>query len=61
MLERLPAGVEAVRRGEVLFVLNHGRDSVDLRVPGAFHDLLTGMNVTDELTLDRYGVAVLKP
>jgi beta-galactosidase len=61
VLEGLPAGVEAVRRGELLFVLNHVRESVTVRVPGAFRDLLTGMNVTDDLTLDRYGVAVLKP
>ncbi|WP_327719682.1 beta-galactosidase [Streptomyces sp. NBC_00490] len=61
VLDRLPAGVEAVRRGDLLFVLNHSRESVTVEVPGTHHDLLTGTTVTDELTLDRYGVVVLRP
>ncbi|WP_143674767.1 Beta-galactosidase C-terminal domain, partial [Streptomyces caniscabiei] len=54
-------GVEAVRRGEALFVLNHGRDEVTVDVPGTHRDLLTEATVTGSLTLGRYGVAVLKP
>jgi beta-galactosidase len=61
VLDGLPAHVEAVRRGEVLFVLNHGREPVTVKVPGTHRDLLTGTTVTDALTLGRYGVAVLKP
>ncbi|MFC9911982.1 beta-galactosidase [Streptomyces sp. NPDC127197] len=61
VVEGLPAGVEAVRRGELLFVLNHGREPVTVPVPGTLHDLLTDTSVTGEVRLDRYGVAVLKP
>ncbi|MCM1972362.1 beta-galactosidase [Streptomyces sp. G1] len=60
-LDGLPPQVEAVRRGEALFLLNHARESVTVPVPGTHHDLLTGAKVTDEVTLDRYGAAVLKP
>ncbi|MFB7333639.1 beta-galactosidase [Streptomyces adustus] len=61
VLAGLPAGVEAVRRGELLFLLHHGRDPVTVDVPGTHRDLLTGETVTDRLTLGRYGAAVLKP
>ncbi|MEV8551055.1 beta-galactosidase [Streptomyces glaucescens] len=61
VLDGLPPAVEAVRRGELLFVLNHGREPVTVPVPGRHHDLLTGTTVTDEVRLDRYGVAVLRP
>ncbi|GHH86987.1 beta-galactosidase [Streptomyces capitiformicae] len=61
VLDGLPDGVEAVRRGEVLFVLNHGRDEVMVGVPGTYRDLLTGAQVTGSLSLGRYGVAVLRP
>ncbi|WP_149825664.1 beta-galactosidase [Streptomyces tailanensis] len=61
VLDGLPDGVEAVRRGEVLFVLNHGRDEVTVDVPGTHRDLLTGAQVTGSLSLGRYGVAVLRP
>ncbi|PZG94512.1 beta-galactosidase, partial [Streptomyces sp. NTH33] len=60
-LDKLPAGVEAVRRGELLFLLNHGREPVTVDVPGTHRDLLTGAAVTGRTTLGRYGVAVLKP
>ncbi|MPY37231.1 beta-galactosidase, partial [Streptomyces adustus] len=61
VLAGLPAGVEAVRRGELLFLLHHGRDPVTVDVPGTQRDLLTGETVTGRLTLGRYGAAVLKP
>ncbi|MFI9154669.1 beta-galactosidase [Streptomyces sp. NPDC053367] len=61
VLDGLPADVEAVRRGELLFLLHHGREPVTVTVPGTHHDLLTGETVTDRITLGRYGVAVLKP
>ncbi|SDP17450.1 beta-galactosidase [Streptomyces sp. cf386] len=59
-LAGLPAGVEAVRRGELLFLLNHGRDGVTVPLPGRHRDLLTGASVTDGVELGRYGVAVLE-
>ncbi|MFF4835605.1 beta-galactosidase [Streptomyces sp. NPDC001315] len=61
VLAGLPAGVEAVRRGELLFLLNHGREPVTVAVPDTHEDLLTGETVTDRITLGRYGAAVLKP
>ncbi|MBW8738430.1 MAG: beta-galactosidase [Streptomyces turgidiscabies] len=61
VLDALPAEVEAVRRGELLFVLNHGTEPVTVQVPGDHRDLLTGNTVSDEVSLGRYGVAVLKP
>ncbi|MFI1564515.1 beta-galactosidase [Streptomyces sp. NPDC020490] len=61
VLDGLPGQVEAVRRGDLLFVLNHGREPVTVEVPGTHQDLLTRATVTDRLTLERYGVAVLRP
>ncbi|KPI29341.1 Beta-galactosidase [Actinobacteria bacterium OK074] len=60
VLAGLPDFVEAVRRGDLLFVLNHGRDTVTLSVPGTHRDLLTGAEVTDEITLGRHDVMVLR-
>ncbi|MGC5564571.1 beta-galactosidase [Streptomyces sp. FR-108] len=59
VLEGLPAQVEAVRRGDLLFVLNHGRDPVTVAVPGEYRDLLGERRVAGALELGRYGVAVL--
>ncbi|MFH9733531.1 beta-galactosidase [Streptomyces sp. NPDC017260] len=59
VLDGLPADVEAVRRGDLLFLLHHGRDEVTVDVPGTHRDLLTDATVTDRVTLGRYGVAVL--
>jgi beta-galactosidase len=61
VLDGLPSQVEAVRRGDLLFLLNHSRESVSVEVPGTHHDLLTGATFTDELTLGRYGAVVLRP
>ncbi|MET7858116.1 beta-galactosidase [Streptomyces sp. NPDC005318] len=60
VLAGLPEGVEAVRRGELLFLLHHGRDNVTVPVPGAYVDLLTGKTVDGRVELGRYGVAVLR-
>ncbi|MGW6924524.1 beta-galactosidase [Streptomyces sp. NPDC054950] len=60
VLEGLPPEVEAVRRGELLFLLHHGREPVTVRLPGTHHDLLTGTSRTDEITLGRYDVMVLR-
>ncbi|SES06903.1 beta-galactosidase [Streptomyces sp. yr375] len=61
VLEGLPPGVEAVRRGDLLFLLHHGRDPVTVQLPGTHHDLLTGTTITDEVTLGRHAVVVLCP
>ncbi|GAA4978586.1 beta-galactosidase [Streptomyces hyderabadensis] len=60
VLDALPAEVEAVRRGDLLFLLHHGRDPVTVDVPGTHRELLTDAVVTDRVTLGRYGVAVLR-
>ncbi|MFF2820820.1 beta-galactosidase [Kitasatospora cineracea] len=59
--EHLPAGVEAVRRGELLFLLNHGPQQASCELPGHWEDLLTGKPGTGTLTLERHGAAVLRP
>ncbi|MEU8867503.1 beta-galactosidase [Streptomyces umbrinus] len=61
VLDGLPPQVEAVRRGDLLFVLNHGREAVTVQVPGTYRDLLTGQQVTDSVGLARLGAAVLSP
>ncbi|MEV6941308.1 beta-galactosidase [Streptomyces sp. NPDC051172] len=61
VLDGLPDQVEAVPRGDLLFVLNHGRESVTVQVPGTHRDLLTGATVEGDVTLGRYGVMVLRP
>ncbi|WP_328941286.1 beta-galactosidase [Streptomyces sp. NBC_00250] len=60
VLDGLPAGVEAVRRGELLFLLHHGPDPVTVPLPGRHRDLLTGAEVEGALKLDRYGAVVLE-
>ncbi|MFJ6836509.1 beta-galactosidase [Streptomyces sp. NPDC091209] len=61
VLDGLPDGVEAVRRGDLLFLLNHGRDPVTVEVPGRHRDLLGGAPVLDSVRLERYGAVVLAP
>ncbi|MFC9248765.1 beta-galactosidase [Streptomyces sp. NPDC057136] len=60
VLAELPAGVEAVRRGDVLFLLHHGRGRVTVPLPGPHIDLLTGTKTDGSVELDRYGVAALR-
>ncbi|MFH5879321.1 beta-galactosidase trimerization domain-containing protein [Arthrobacter sp. NA-172] len=50
--------VETVRRGELLFVINHGRSTVSLAVQG--RDVLTGQHA-EGLTLAPNTVAVVSP
>ncbi|WP_328553107.1 beta-galactosidase [Streptomyces sp. NBC_00358] len=61
VLDGLPAGVEAVRRGDLLFLLNHGRAPVTVEVPGSHRDLLGGTPAHGSVRLERYGAAVLTP
>ncbi|MGV9282234.1 beta-galactosidase [Streptomyces sp. NPDC003730] len=61
VLDGLPDGVEAVRRGALLFLLNHGREPVTFHLTGTHHDLLTETTVTGRITLGRHGAAVLRP
>jgi hypothetical protein len=46
-----PADVEAVRRGDVLFLINHGADPATLALPRAGVDLLSGRSLSGRVTL----------
>lgn len=48
-----PAGVEAVRRRDALFLLNRGDDDVTVPLPGAWTDLLTDDEIDDRVTVPR--------
>ncbi|MBL1068331.1 beta-galactosidase [Streptomyces sp. 7-21] len=61
VLPQAPLGVEAVRRGEALFLINHTRQQVTVPLHHPHTDLLTGRAVTASVTLGRHGVAVLTP
>ncbi|MFD8304797.1 beta-galactosidase [Streptomyces sp. NPDC059690] len=61
VLPGLPDQVEAVRRGDLLFLLNHGRDAITVELPGSHRDLLTRATFEGPCTLERYGVVVLRP
>ncbi|MEV5613115.1 beta-galactosidase [Streptomyces sp. NPDC052225] len=60
-LSGLPAGVEAVRRGALLFLLHHDAADVTVELPddGPYRDVLTGEEHTGSVRLGRYGVAAL--
>lgn len=53
-----PAGVEAVQRGQWLFLLNHNEDEVVVPVPAGAADALTGAPLSSEATLDGRGVLI---
>jgi beta-galactosidase len=56
----LPPGVEAVRRGDVLFLLNHGAETADVPVPDPAEDLLTGAVAHGLVTLAPRAVVALR-
>ncbi|WP_043628036.1 beta-galactosidase [Nonomuraea candida] len=60
-LPGLPPGVEAVRRGDVLFLLNHGTSTVRVPIPEPADDLLTGSTAEGHVTLTSRAVAALRP
>jgi len=59
-----PAGVEvSVRQGggkKLLFLLNHAEEQKTVAVPRGKKELLSGRTTSDNIELDRYGVAVIK-
>ncbi|MGA5421947.1 beta-galactosidase [Streptomyces lavendulocolor] len=59
VLDDRPPGLEAVRRGDLLFLLNHAAGPLTVTVPGRHHELLTDTPVDGPVQLDRHGVAVL--
>ncbi|MGP3957839.1 beta-galactosidase [Nonomuraea sp. 3N208] len=58
---RQPPGVEAVRRGEVLFLLNHGSEPATVPIPHPAEDLLTGVVADGMVTLAPRAVVALRP
>ncbi|MHA7285324.1 beta-galactosidase [Arthrobacter sp. MDT3-44] len=58
VLEGLPPMVEAIRRGPLLAVINHGAEPVRVDVQG--RDVLTEAAVRD-LTLEPFGYALIRP
>ncbi|GAA3891316.1 beta-galactosidase [Streptomyces sedi] len=60
-LPGLPDGVEAIRRGPALFLLNHTTEPVTVPLPSPRTDLLNGRAHPDGITLARRGAAVLTP
>jgi beta-galactosidase len=56
----LPAGVEAVRRGDVLFLLNHGEGEAVVALDGPHRDLLGGSVHDGSVALERFGAAALR-
>jgi len=59
VLDDLPEGVEAVRRGPVLFLLNANPDERVVALPGPFRDLLTGDDHTSTARLPAEGAVAL--
>ena len=57
----LPGGVEAVRRGDYLFLISHLDRPVELDLGGKSLDLLTSDIVGPAITLGPRGVLVLTP
>jgi len=56
-----PDGVEAVRRGDLLFLLNHGVEGVDVPVPSGCMELITGRALeSDRLRLGPRDVAIVR-
>ena len=55
-----PEGVEVVRRGELVFVINHRPEPATVVVEGKRVDLLSGERVSGATELPRYGVRVLR-
>ncbi|GAB7051547.1 beta-galactosidase [Catenuloplanes indicus] len=56
----LPEGVEAVRRGDLLFLLNHGDGTASVAFEGDAVDVLTGAPLHNGATLAPRGVAILR-
>lgn len=55
----LPEGLETVRRGDVLFLLNHSETTIRIPVHGAYVDLLTGEDIDDVAGIEPGGVRAL--
>ncbi|SDT68958.1 beta-galactosidase [Actinoplanes derwentensis] len=55
VLPGLPPKVEAVRRGDLLFLFNHGATPGQIHLPGPAHDAVTGREVPTSVTVQPGG------
>nr|WP_321455806.1 beta-galactosidase [uncultured Cohaesibacter sp.] len=65
LLAKIPDGIEVTERfaddgRRMLFVINTTESRVDVAIPFSTKDLLTGTEVSSNITLDAYGVSVLE-
>jgi len=58
----VPSGVEAVRRGSLLFLMNHGQQTVEVQTVGGSLELLSGSDPTgsDQVVLAPREVAIVQ-
>ncbi len=63
-MKEIPEGVEVVQQkgetGRLVFVLNHTSERQNVKLPGAFPDLITGETVGPSITISANGILVLK-
>jgi beta-galactosidase len=55
----MPVGLEAVRRGSALFLLNHGAEAAQVTLPASMHDLLTNSEVGRAVAVEPGAAMVL--
>jgi beta-galactosidase len=61
VLPAAPLGVEAVRRGDSLFLLNHTSEAIEVGLPGPGTNLITGKHHESTVLVAPRGVAAVVP
>lgn len=61
VLPATPSGIEAVRRGDALFLLNHTSDAIEVGLPGPGTNLITGKRHESTVLVAPRGVAAVVP
>ncbi len=56
----IPEEIELAVRGECVFLLNYGENSVDMNCRAEFSDMLSGKTFKDKITIGAYDAVVLK-
>lgn len=56
----LPENIELAVRGEYIFLLNYGQESVEFNCHAKFKDMITGNEYSDKITINGYDVVVLE-
>jgi beta-galactosidase len=60
VLSGLPSSVEAVRRGDLLFLFNHGATAATVPLPGPGVDAVTGRDLDGAATVKGGGTVVAR-